>query len=114
MGKLTGKVAIVTGAARGIGAACAEVMAREGAAVLLSDVLDNAGEATASFLRDNGFRAIFRRHDVTQESDWTAAFETARDVFGGVHILVNNAGINIVTTIEDATVEQFERILRVI
>lgn len=94
MGRLDGKVAVVTGAARGQGAAEARRFAEEGARVLLTDVLDEEGEKTAAAIRaDHGDVAVFRRHDVTDEAEWDATLTEAVERFGGVHVLVNNAGI---------------------
>jgi len=92
-GRLAGKVALITGAARGQGAAEARLFAREGACVLLGDVRVEEGEAVAAGIRAAGGRAEFRAHDVTAEADWAAAVEAAEDRFGGLDILVNNAGI---------------------
>lgn len=84
----------MTGAARGQGAAEARRFAEEGARVLLTDVLDEDGEKTAAAIRaDHGDVALFHHHDVTQEAEWEAAMGQAVDAFGGVHVLVNNAGI---------------------
>ncbi len=95
MGKLDGKVAIVTGAARGQGAAEAETFAAEGAKVLLTDVLDTEGEAVAERIRkEHGDdTAAFATHDVTSEERWQAVTAECMERFGGLHVLVNNAGI---------------------
>jgi 3alpha(or 20beta)-hydroxysteroid dehydrogenase len=108
---LAGRAAIVTGAARGIGAACALSLAREGARVLLTDVLIEEGEATAAGLRQDGHRALFQRHDVSNEEQWNVIMEFALSQFGGLDVLVNNAAINLVGTIEDVTLEGFRRVL---
>ena len=100
MGRLDGKVAIVTGAARGIGAETARVFAREGARVLLGDVRDELGEKAAAEL---GPAACYRRLDVRREEDWAAAVAAARERFGPVSVLVNNAAILEVATIEETT-----------
>jgi NAD(P)-dependent dehydrogenase (short-subunit alcohol dehydrogenase family) len=88
-----GKVALITGAASGLGAAAASALARAGAAVLLTDC-DIAGEEVAGTLTDQGLQAAFRLHDVTSEADWAAAVEEAASQFGRLDILVNNAGIS--------------------
>lgn len=93
MADLTGKVALVTGAASGLGAAAAAALARAGAAVLLTD-RDLAGEEVAGTLADQGLQAAFRLHDVTSHPDWAAAVEHAVSEFGRLDILVNNAGIS--------------------
>ena len=93
MNRLDGRVALVTGAASGIGKATARRLAEEGAAVLLTDVNEAAGVAVAAELRDTGARADFARHDVASEADWAAACDRAVELFGGLDVLVNNAGM---------------------
>ncbi len=93
MGRFTGKVALITGAARGQGAAEAELFCREGARVMLADVLDEDGERQAEALRDAGCEARYRHLDVTSPSDWHAAVSEAEAEFGSLDVLVNNAGI---------------------
>jgi 3alpha(or 20beta)-hydroxysteroid dehydrogenase len=88
---LAGKVALVSGAARGQGAAEARLLAERGACVVLGDVLDDEGDAVAAELGDAG---IYRRLDVTDESDWGGAVAAAVEGFGGLHVLVSNAGIS--------------------
>ena len=92
MARLSGKVALVTGAASGLGAATARRLARDGAAVLLTD-RDLVGEDVAASIARDGGQAAFRRHDVTSHSDWAAAVEHAVTDFGRLDILVNNAGV---------------------
>ena len=90
MAQLDGKVGLITGAASGIGAACARVMAREGARLVLTDLDLAGGERIAA---ETG--GVFVRHDVTDEATWPAVVATAEQRFGGLHILVANAGIGI-------------------
>jgi 3alpha(or 20beta)-hydroxysteroid dehydrogenase len=103
-GRLAGKKAIVTGAARGTGAAIARLFVEEGATVLVADVLDERGEKTAS---DIG--ASYRHLDVTQERDWAGALAD----LGGLDVLVNNAAVLHLATIDLTTRAAFERILQV-
>ena len=92
MAQLSGKVALITGAASGLGAAAARRLARDGAAVVLTDC-DIAGEDVAASITDAGGMALFRLHDVTSQPDWAAAVEHAMSEFGRLDILVNNAGV---------------------
>jgi 3alpha(or 20beta)-hydroxysteroid dehydrogenase len=110
MGRLDGKVAIVTGGSRGQGEAEARLFVREGAKVVIGDVLTDAGEALAAELGDD---AVFVRHDVSDEVAWEAVVATAIERFGGVHVLVNNAGIGHMAPIAQHTVADFERVVAV-
>jgi 3(or 17)beta-hydroxysteroid dehydrogenase len=90
MNRLDGKVALISGAARGIGAETARLMVEAGAKVAIGDVIDERGRDTARGLGD---AALYCHLDVTAESDWSAAIAAARDRFGKLDILVNNAGL---------------------
>jgi len=107
---LDGKVALVTGAARGIGAACARTLGAAGAAVLVTDVLDDAGRTTAAALADAGIQTAFAHHDVREEASWQAAVAEALARFGGLDVLVNNAGIEVLRPIVDTTLEEWRRV----
>lgn len=116
MGRVQGKVAIVTGAAKGIGAASAKALAREGAKVICSDFDETAGEATVAEIQRTGGDAIFVAHDVTDEAQWENVMKVAEAKFGGLHIVVNNAGIVPAGgggSIEDKTLENWRRTVEV-
>ena len=111
MGRLGGKVAIVSGGARGQGATEAKMFAREGAKVVLGDVLDEEGKQVEAQINESGGTATYVHLDVTREDDWQSAVETAIDRYGKLDILVNNAGILISKGLEDTTVEDWDRIM---
>ncbi len=94
MGRVQDRVAIVTGAAKGIGAASARLLAREGARVVCTDLDEENGEALVAEIQRDGGEAIFTAHDVTDEAGWQRVVALAASRFGGLHILVNNAGIS--------------------
>jgi len=110
MGRLDGKVCIVTGAARGSGEAIARRFADEGAHVVVADVRDELGEAVAVSL---GASASYAHADVTSEADWTALVAGTVERHGRVDVLVNNAAILLLKPIVDTTVEEYERLFRV-
>src|SRR5947209_13409011 len=93
MGRLDGKVALISGAARGQGQAEARLFAREGAKVLLGDVVDDEGEQVAREIAGAGGVARYVHLDVARRADWEAAVALAESEWGGLHVLVNNAGI---------------------
>jgi len=93
IGRVAGKIALVTGAASGIGAAIAERLSEEGASVVLADINAEAGEALAAKLRGAGRSAVYEQLDVTSEADWQRVVHDTLGVFGGLDILVNCAGV---------------------
>ncbi len=110
-GRLDGKVALVTGGSRGQGAAEARRFASEGAKVVIADVLDDDGNAIAA---DIGDAATYVHLDVTNEEEWTAAIALATSTFGGIHVLVNNAGIlGAFAPIEQLSVDDFLKVIMV-
>jgi 3alpha(or 20beta)-hydroxysteroid dehydrogenase len=111
MGRLDGKVALITGAARGQGEAEARLFADEGAKVVLGDVLDADGERVAASI--GAERAIFRRHDVSNEESWHAFVAAATERFGPPDVLVNNAGILLIAPIASMTLEQYRKVIDV-
>jgi 3alpha(or 20beta)-hydroxysteroid dehydrogenase len=109
-GRLDGKVALISGGARGMGASEARLFVGEGARVLIGDVLDAEGEALAKELGD---ACTYRRLDVTSEADWQAAVSQLKDDWGRLDVLVNNAGILRTGLIEHTSVDDFEGVMRV-
>jgi NAD(P)-dependent dehydrogenase (short-subunit alcohol dehydrogenase family) len=93
VGRLDGKVAVITGAASGMGKVAAALFAAEGARVIAADVTDEAGEATAEEIRAEGGQAAYVHADVSKQADAEAMVRVAVDTFGGLHVLYNNAGI---------------------
>ena len=110
MGRLDGKVAIITGGARGIGGATAKRFVEQGAHVVITDVLEDVGSALAAELGD---QARFVRHDVTDEEAWTAVVDSTVADHGKIDVLVNNAGILLFSSLEETTKEQFENLINV-
>jgi NAD(P)-dependent dehydrogenase (short-subunit alcohol dehydrogenase family) len=104
---------LISGAARGQGAAEARLCAAEGAAVVLGDILDEQGVAVAREIVAAGGQARFAHLDITQEDDWAQAVATAVEAFGGLHGLVNNAAILATEGIQDTTRELWERVIAV-
>ncbi|GAA5160255.1 glucose 1-dehydrogenase [Amycolatopsis dongchuanensis] len=108
MGRLDGKVALITGAARGQGAAAARRFVAEGARVTIADVLDDEGKALADELG-----AAYQHLDVSSEDDWAAAVERTVDEFGSLTVLVNNAGILHFSELAKTSLADYERVIRV-
>lgn len=113
MGRLDGKVALISGGARGQGALEAELFAAEGASVVFGDVLDDEGRSVERRITEAGGEAIYVHLDVTSDEDWTAAVDTAVARFGKLDVLVNNAGVANDEKIEETSEELWERIMRV-
>lgn len=104
MGKLDGKVAIITGGASGLGAEDARVLAREGAKVVITDVQETLGHQVAASIPG----ALFIRHDVRSEKEWQSVVATTIERFGHLDILVNNAGLVRFANVEDSSFEDFK------
>jgi NAD(P)-dependent dehydrogenase (short-subunit alcohol dehydrogenase family) len=113
--RVRGKTALVTGAAQGIGQAAAMALAREGARVLLTDLNGEGASAAASVIDAEIGRgtAFSMRHDVTSEADWKAAIAYAGEALGGLSVLVNNAGIAQLGSVEDLSLEEWRRSMSV-
>src|SRR5690349_7244101 len=106
MNRVQNSVALVTGGASGIGFAIAELLAAEGATVILTDINAQAGEKAAAQI---GGAAKFFQHDVASETDWARVVRKAEAQFGQLNILVNNAGISLTADVEQTSLEQFRR-----
>jgi 3alpha(or 20beta)-hydroxysteroid dehydrogenase len=113
MARLSGKVALITGAAGGQGTAEAELFVREGAAIVLTDIDAAAGEALARRIVGQGGEALFLRQDVADEGSWEGVVKAALARFGKLHILVNNAGTIARQGIVETTVEAWNRTIAV-
>ena len=114
MGKLDGKVALISGGARGQGAAEARLFAQEGAKVVLGDILDEQGQQVEAEINELGGDALYIHLDVTSEADWESAVSAAVGKYGKLDILVNNAAIVIQkVAIEDRTGDEWDRIFEV-
>ncbi|MXZ91580.1 MAG: glucose 1-dehydrogenase [Chloroflexi bacterium] len=113
MARLEGKVALISGGARGQGAVEARMFAEEGASVVIGDILDDEGRQTEAQLRELGYECTYVHLDVTNESDWDAAVQAAVGAYGKLDILLNNAGILIRKGIEDTTADDWDRIFAV-
>lgn len=107
MGRVEGKVALITGAAQGLGLADAQVLAREGATVVMTDIQDEAGEVAAAAIRETGGKAQYAHHDVSSEESWQAMIQSIKDQHGRLDVLVNNAGLVQMASPEDCTLESF-------
>jgi NAD(P)-dependent dehydrogenase (short-subunit alcohol dehydrogenase family) len=109
MGQVQGKAALVTGAASGIGAACARALARGGAAVMLTDLDDARGEALADELRQSGATAQYLHQDVTDEARWAEVVAACEARLGKLDVLVSNAGIGIIVPLEEMPLAEWRR-----
>ena len=110
---LTGKRALVTGGARGFGAAIAQALAEAGAAVMIGDILDDLGRETAEMVAKIGVTAAFTHLDITDEASWQNAVAATVDQLGGYDILVNNAGVEVTALMTDLDPDELSRMLTV-
>ena len=108
MGRLEGKVALISGGARGQGEAEARLFANEGARVVFGDILDTEGEKVEAEINETGGEAKYIHLDVTSESEWNAAVKESVNSYGKLDILVNNAGISIGKNVEETTLEEWD------
>jgi 3alpha(or 20beta)-hydroxysteroid dehydrogenase len=114
MGRLSGKVILVSGAASGLGTEQVIACTKEGAKVVFGDITDNAGSQVEAHIRNHGGEAVYVHLDVTNEQDWRNAIREAVTRFGALNVLVNNAGISIKKVpIEERTAEEWDRVMAV-
>jgi len=111
--RLEGKVALISGGARGQGATEARFFAREGAKVVIGDVLDEDGTRVAAEIGEAGGEAVYVHLDVTREDDWTRAVDEAVSKFGKLNVLVNNAGIYRESRVADTPLEEWNLVMGV-
>jgi NAD(P)-dependent dehydrogenase (short-subunit alcohol dehydrogenase family) len=109
MGRVQGKIALVTGGASGIGRACALLLAKEGAVVIVSDIQDDQGKDTIAKIKQSNADAVFLHHDVTDEGGWIGIITEIKSRFGRLDILVNNAGIAIARPVTEMSLEDWRR-----
>jgi NAD(P)-dependent dehydrogenase (short-subunit alcohol dehydrogenase family) len=109
MGRVQGKVALVTGGASGIGRACALLLGKEGATVIVTDVQDDLGQDTATKIKQEGGDAMYLNHNVTDEDAWVRVIGEIRACYGKLHVLVNNAGIAIAGPVTDMSLADWRR-----
>jgi len=112
-GRVAGKVAIVTGGASGIGRASAIRLAEEGARVVITDRNTADGKIAAKEITDAGGEAIFLEHDVSSEDQWKTVIATVLERYGRLDVLFNNAGIQLSNSVEDTTVEEWNRVMNI-
>ena len=110
MGRLSGKVALISGGSRGQGEAEAKLFSSEGAKVVLGDILDSEGLAVASEINESGGGALYVHLDVTSKDDWDSAVKQTLENFGRLDILVNNAGISQRKLVHETTVDEWDRV----
>lgn len=110
MGRVEGKIALVTGGARGLGEATGRTLATEGATVILTDILDEEGSTLAKDITENGGKAIYLHQDTTDEDRWNEVTAQIVEQFGRLDIVVNNAGIVLDANVEDTTLEGWRKV----
>ena len=111
--RLDGKVALISGGARGMGAEEARIFAREGAKVVIGDISEDDGRAVEAQIAEAGGQALFIRLDVTQEADWAKAVDQAVSSFGKLDVLVNNAGISSRAFTDDTAIDAWDKIMEI-
>ncbi|MFO8099796.1 MAG: glucose 1-dehydrogenase [Salinibacter sp.] len=113
MGRVSGKTALITGAALGIGRAAARMLAAEGAQVAITDINEEAGQEAADALSAEGLEVAFFEHDVASEADWARVVDAVQATFGPPDVLVNNAGIYQIEPLDEMSLEDWHRLMDV-
>jgi len=111
--RVAGKVALISGGSGGIGAATAKLLAEEGAAVVIADLLEDKGRATEAMIAESGGKAMFVNLDVTSEDSWDNAVQAAVSSFGKLDILVNNAGVSLRFGVEQTSAQEWDAVMDV-
>jgi 3(or 17)beta-hydroxysteroid dehydrogenase len=113
MDRVKDKVVIITGAASGLGRAQAMLLAKEGAKVIVADIDEIKGKKVVEEIQTEGGKAIFIKHDVTSESDWSEIIGKTLAEFGKLDVLVNNAGVILFKKIEDTSLEDWRKLMSI-
>jgi 3(or 17)beta-hydroxysteroid dehydrogenase len=113
MDRVKGKVAIITGGAGGLGSATASLLSKEGAKIVIGDINEAGGEKVVREIKGLGGKAIFIKHDVSSEIEWSHAIETTLDRFGRLDVLVNNAGVILWKNIQETSLAEWRWLLSV-
>lgn len=113
MARVEGKVAVVTGGGAGIGRACSLRLAEEGARVVVTDISEERGQETVEQIEVAGGEGLFVRHDVTREDGWESVVRRAGEAYGGVDVLVNNAGLYLIKPMAETTLEELNNLMAV-
>src|SRR5262245_10150072 len=113
VGRVKGKVAVVTGGGMGLGRAASLLLASEGASVVVTDIDETSGQDTARMIGEAGATSLFLRHDVSREDEWQRVMQAVEQRFGRLDVMVNNAGIAIAKNIEETTLEDWKRTMAV-
>ena len=111
--RLNNKVVLISGGARGMGAVEANMFSKEGASIIIGDILEDEGRKVEAQINESGGTCIFLKLDVTSEEAWQNAVDTALDRFGKLDVLINNAGVFPMEKVEDSTVESWDRVMDV-
>lgn len=113
MNRLENKVAIITGGALGLGKACAELFAKEGAKVVVTDVKEKEGKEVVKGIKENGGDALFIKHDVSQEEAWDEVIKKTLNTFEKLDILVNNAGVGVGGSVEETSMDEWRWLMSI-